>query len=95
MFGTLEGFRAARDLLLSWAVCDQAAPSGHRAEGEAVEASADPAGDLLPPPAERPELFSGGEGHRFIIKEKKRTFFASYSLMMQRCQSSDGLIGKV
>lgn len=40
-----------------------------------MEASAEPAGDLLPPPTERPVLFSGGDDSRFIIKEKKRTFF--------------------
>lgn len=69
--------------LLSCDVCDQAAPSGHRPESKAVEASADTAGDLLPPPTERPELFSGGEGRHCIIKEKIRTFFTSYPLVKQ------------
>lgn len=49
-----------------------------------MEASADPAGDLLPPPTERPELFSGGEGCHYIIKEKIRTSFTSYRLITQR-----------
>lgn len=53
-----------------------------------MEASADPAGDLLPPPTERPELFSGGEGHHYIIKEIIRTFFVSYPLIIQCYQSS-------
>lgn len=48
-----------------------------------MEASADTAGDLLPPPTERPELFSGGEGRHCIIKEKIRTFFTSYPLVKQ------------
>lgn len=55
-----------------------------------MEASADSAGDLLLSPTERPELFSGGEGHHYIIKEKIRTFFTSYPLIIQRYQSMRG-----
>lgn len=62
-----------------------------------MEAAADPAGDLLPPPTERPELFSGGKGHHCIIKEKKRFFFPFYPLNVQLYISveSEGLIGQV
>lgn len=42
-------------------LCRQAASSGHGETSAAVETSAVPAGDLLPPPAERPELPGGGE----------------------------------
>lgn len=49
------------------AVCRQAATSGHRAKSEAVEASAEPAGDLQPPPRERPELLSGGAMRCFVF----------------------------
>lgn len=42
-------------------LCGQAASSGHGEKSAAVETSPVPAGDLLPPPAERPELFGGGE----------------------------------
>lgn len=46
---------------MNCAVCHQAASSGHGAKSEAVGASPEPAGDLQPPPRERPELLSGGE----------------------------------
>lgn len=46
---------------MNCAVGHQAASPGHGAESEAVEASAEPAGDLQPPAGERPELLGGGE----------------------------------
>lgn len=60
-FVLFVAFDTARGLTWARAACRQAACSGHRAESEAVEASPEPAGDLQPPPGERPELLSGGE----------------------------------
>lgn len=69
------------------AVCVQAASPGHGAKGDAVETSSDAAGDLLPPPAERPELFSGGEVHCCVIHEALKAFYSQecrlFPLVMQ------------
>lgn len=65
------------------AVCDQAAAPGHGAESQAVEPSADPPGDLLPPPTERPELLSGGERRHGVVKGKSSAVIQSEGLMGQ------------
>lgn len=63
--------RSLRGVPLIHCVCPQTASSGHGAEGEAVEASPEPAGDLQPPPRERPELPRGGATLRYFIRQEE------------------------